>query len=246
LADRCDALRGIGQICLAAGQSTDMKIEVERSVTQHGKVDGESGLQIRPNIFPEDALSNDADNDITTEIEHRRAAHAFVDFLTPELDRVMAPVFAFIGIAGTENVAAIAGFGVAATAARHYLEEAGRIGDLRARLEAGIKAVAPDAVIFGAAAERLANTMLFAVPGVNAETAVIAFDLEGVAVSSGSACSSGKVGDSHVLAAMGVSPDLHRGGIRMSLAPSATATETEYVVDAWRRIYARLSERRAA
>jgi len=148
--------------------------------------------------------------------------------------------------AGTENVAAIAGFGVAATVARHYLEEAGRLGDLRARLEAGIKAVAPDAVIFGAAAERLANTMLFAVPGVNAETVVIAFDLEGVAVSSGSACSSGKVGDSHVLAAMGVSPDMHRGGIRMSLAPSATATETEHVVDAWRRIYARLSERRAA
>ena len=148
--------------------------------------------------------------------------------------------------AGTENVAAIAGFGVAATAARHHLEEAGRIADLRRQLEAGIKRVAPDAVIFGAAAERLANTVLFAVPGVNAETAVIAFDLEGIAVSSGSACSSGKVGDSHVLAAMGVLPDLRRGGIRMSLAPSATATEAEHVMDAWQRIYARLSDRHAA
>lgn len=148
--------------------------------------------------------------------------------------------------AGTENVAAIAGFGVAAAAALHHLEEAERIGDLRRRLEAGIRHVAPDTVIFGAAAERLANTVLFAVPGVNAETAVIAFDLEGIAVSSGSACSSGKVGDSHVLAAMGVSPDLHRGGIRMSLAPSASAAETEHVVEAWKRIYARLSDRRAA
>ena len=148
--------------------------------------------------------------------------------------------------AGTENVAAIAGFGVAAKAARHHLEEAGRIGDLRRQLEAGIKRAAPEAVIFGAAAERLANTVLFAVPGVNAETAVIAFDLEGIAVSSGSACSSGKVGDSHVLAAMGVSPDLRRGGIRMSLAPSATATEAEHVMDAWQRIYARLSDRHAA
>jgi cysteine desulfurase len=148
--------------------------------------------------------------------------------------------------AGTENVAAIAGFGVAAKAARHHLEKAGRIGDLRRQLEAGIKRVAPDASIFGAAAERLANTVLFAVPGVNAETAVIAFDLEGIAVSSGSACSSGKVGDSHVLAAMGVSPDLRRGAIRMSMAPSATATETEHVVDAWKRIYARLSDRHAA
>jgi cysteine desulfurase len=148
--------------------------------------------------------------------------------------------------AGTENVAAIAGFGVAAAAALHHLEEAERIGDLRARLETGIRHVAPDTVIFGAAAERLANTVLFAVPGVNAETAVIAFDLEGIAVSSGSACSSGKVGDSHVLAAMGVSPELHRGGIRMSLAPSASAAETEHVVEAWKRIYARLSDRRAA
>jgi cysteine desulfurase len=148
--------------------------------------------------------------------------------------------------AGTENVAAIAGFGVAAAAALHHLEEAERIGDLRARLETGIRHVAPDTVIFGAAAERLANTVLFAVPGVNAETAVIAFDLEGIAVSSGSACSSGKVGDSHVLAAMGVSPELHRGGIRMSLAPSASAAETEHVVEAWKGIYARLSDRRAA
>ena len=148
--------------------------------------------------------------------------------------------------AGTENVAAIAGFGVAAAAARHHLEEAGRIGDLRRQLEAGIKRIAPDAVIFGAAAERLANTVLFAVPGVNAETAVIAFDLEGIAVSSGSACSSGKVGDSHVLAAMGVLPELRRGGIRMSLAPSASATEAEHVVDAWKRIFARLSDRHAA
>ena len=148
--------------------------------------------------------------------------------------------------AGTENVAAIAGFGVTATAARHHLEEAVGIGELRRQLEAGVKRVAADAVIFGAAAERLANTVLFAVPGVNAETAVIAFDLEGIAVSSGSACSSGKVGDSHVLAAMGVLPDMRRGGIRMSLSPSTTAAETEHVVDAWKRIYARLSDRRAA
>jgi cysteine desulfurase len=148
--------------------------------------------------------------------------------------------------AGTENVAGIAGFGVAARAARHHLEDIDRIADLRRRLEAGITAVAPDAVVFGAAAQRLANTVLFAVPGVSAETAVIAFDLEGIAVSSGSACSSGKVGDSHVLAAMGVSSDLRRGSIRMSLPASATAAETDHVVDAWNRIYARLFDRHAA
>ena len=81
---------------------------------------------------------------------------------------------------------------------------------LRDRLEAGLKAASPEVVIFGTAAQRLPNTTLFAVPGMKAETAVIAFDLEGVAVSSGAACSSGKVQPSHVLAAMGVPPQLAR------------------------------------
>ena len=83
---------------------------------------------------------------------------------------------------------------------------------LRNRLEAGLKAISPQAVIFGVGAERLPNTTLFSLEGMKAETAVIAFDLEGVAVSSGAACSSGKVQPSHVLAAMGVSPALLRGG----------------------------------
>ncbi len=82
---------------------------------------------------------------------------------------------------------------------------------LRDRLEAGLKAATPDVIIFGAEQARLPNTTLFTHPGLRAETAVIAFDLEGVAVSSGSACSSGKVQPSHVLAAMGVEPALARG-----------------------------------
>ena len=78
---------------------------------------------------------------------------------------------------------------------------------LRDRFEAGLRAMTPHAVIFGENAARLPNTSLFAVPGLKAETAIIAFDLNGIAVSSGSACSSGKVQASHVLAAMGVEPD---------------------------------------
>ena len=86
---------------------------------------------------------------------------------------------------------------------------------LRNLLETGLQAISPRVVIFGAGAERLPNTTLFAVEGMKAETAVIAFDLEGIAVSSGAACSSGKVQPSHVLAAMGVSPPLHaRRGAR--------------------------------
>ena len=88
---------------------------------------------------------------------------------------------------------------------------------LRDRLEAGLKAATPQVVIFGAGAPRLPNTTLFAVPGMKAETAIIAFDLNGIAVSSGSACSSGKVQASHVLAAMGVEPELARGALRVSL-----------------------------
>jgi cysteine desulfurase len=88
---------------------------------------------------------------------------------------------------------------------------------LRNRLESGLKAISPHAVIFGEAAGRLPNTTLFAVEGMKAETAVIAFDLEGIAVSSGAACSSGKVQPSHVLAAMEISPALVRGAVRVSL-----------------------------
>ena len=111
--------------------------------------------------------------------------------------------------AGTENVAAIAGFGAAAAIAANQADAA-RMADLRDRVEAGIKATLPEAVIFGQNAPRLPNTTLFTVPGMKAETAIIAFDLNGIAVSSGSACSSGKVQASHVLAAMGVEPSWRR------------------------------------
>lgn len=136
--------------------------------------------------------------------------------------------------AGTENVAGIAGFGAAAAAARRDLSaDAARMAALRDRLEAGLRAISPDVMIFGAAAQRLPNTTLFAVPGMKAETAVIAFDLAGVAVSSGAACSSGKVQPSHVLAAMGVSPALARGAVRVSLGWETTESDIESFLDAW-------------
>jgi cysteine desulfurase len=139
--------------------------------------------------------------------------------------------------AGTENVAGIAGFGAAASAARLGLaEEGARVAALRDRLEAGLKARMPAAIVFGAEAERLPNTTLFAVPGIKAETAVIALDLDGVAVSSGAACSSGKVQPSHVLAAMGVGRALAQGAIRVSLGPTTTETEVDRFLDAWIRL----------
>ena len=139
--------------------------------------------------------------------------------------------------AGTENVAGIAGFGAAAAVARAELApDSARMMSLRDRLEAGLRVRVPAAVVFGAETGRLPNTTLFALPGLKAETAVIAFDLEGIAVSSGAACSSGKVQPSHVLAAMGVAPELARGAIRVSLGPTSTESEIDRFLDAWIRL----------
>ena len=117
--------------------------------------------------------------------------------------------------AGTENVAAIAGFGAAAREAAERLSRSADVARMRDRFEAAILDLVPDAILFGRAAPRLPNTTYFAIPGIKAETAQIAFDLEGVALSAGSACSSGKVGPSHVLAAMG--HGAYSGALRVSI-----------------------------
>lgn len=144
--------------------------------------------------------------------------------------------------AGTENVAAIAAFGAAAAACRNALAvEAVYMAALRDRLEAGLRALTPEAVIFGAQAERLPNTTLVAMPGAKAETLVIGFDLDGVAVSSGAACSSGKVAPSHVLAAMGVPSELAQGAIRLSIGPATTEAEIDRFLEVWQKLAQRLS-----
>ena len=145
--------------------------------------------------------------------------------------------------AGTENVAAIAAFGSAVKALRSGLEtEIQQMSALRERLEAGLRAATPEAVIFGASAPRLPNTTLVAMPGGRAETLVIGFDLDGVAVSSGSACSSGKVAPSHVLAAMGVNAELARGAIRISTGPASNVTDIERFLTVWQRLTKSLSK----
>lgn len=147
--------------------------------------------------------------------------------------------------AGTEDMPAIAGFGAAAAAARGSLaSDAARMRALQRVLEAGLRAVAPDAVIFGEASERLPNTTLFALAGIKAETALIALDLDGIALSSGSACSSGKVEPSHVLAAMQVPPALAQGAIRASLGPSTTEVEVEMLLKTWKKLSESLGKER--
>ena len=138
--------------------------------------------------------------------------------------------------AGTENVAGIAGFGAAAKAALAALEgEAIRLEGLRSSLEDGLRQT-PSAIVFANAAPRLPNTTLFTVPGLRAETAVIGFDLAGIAVSSGSACSSGKVQPSHVLEAMGFGPEIAQGAVRLSLGWSTTDADVDCCLEAWRKL----------
>jgi cysteine desulfurase len=138
--------------------------------------------------------------------------------------------------AGTENHPAIAGFAAAVTAKQSQVKA------LRDALEAALEG----AIVFGADAERLPNTSSFAMPGLKAETLLMALDLEGIAVSSGSACSSGKVARSHVLQAMGIAPEISEAAIRVSLGWTTTETDIATFLAAWHRITARLKARVAA
>lgn len=147
--------------------------------------------------------------------------------------------------AGTENLIGIAGFGAAAAVAIPALAgDMAGIEGLRTQLEAGLRHISPDdGVIVSAGAPRLPNTTLFAVPGLRAETAVIGFDLAGIAVSSGSACSSGKVQPSHVLEAMGFGPELARSAIRISLGWSSSESDIDRCLQAWRKLAGNLTKR---
>jgi len=135
--------------------------------------------------------------------------------------------------AGTENVVAIAGFGAAAVAAERELQGMARVRALRDAMEAELRCLSPACVVIGAGAERLPNTMLIAMPGKDAETLVIKLDLAGIAVSAGAACSSGKVGSSHVLEAMGTDPRIARAAVRVSLGRDTTVKDVERFVAAW-------------
>lgn len=138
--------------------------------------------------------------------------------------------------AGTENVAAIAAFGAVLSGFDGIEDEWAEIRRLRDWIEAELTHIAPYSVVFGQGVKRLANTSCFAIPGIRAETAMISFDLGGIAVSSGSACSSGKVSASHVLKAMGVDDAVAAGAIRVSLGWATTEDEISSFLQAVRAV----------
>jgi cysteine desulfurase len=141
--------------------------------------------------------------------------------------------------AGTENLPGIVGFGRAAEIAQHEPASAGGLAALRDDAERRLQAIAPDARVFGIAVPRLPNTICITMPGVAAETQVMALDLAGVMVSAGAACSSGKVRASHVLTAMGASREEATSAIRISLGWQSSAADITHLVEAWGALHAR-------
>jgi cysteine desulfurase len=145
--------------------------------------------------------------------------------------------------AGTENLSGIAGFAAAARVLRDSDGELARIRHLRDRFEALLKAAIPDAVIFGEAAPRLIGTSNFALPGLASETALIALDLDGVMLSAGSSCSTGKVSASHVLTAMGVDPALANSALRLSLGWNSDVADIEAAIVSLTKLWQRKTSR---
>jgi len=149
---------------------------------------------------------------------------------------------------GTENVAAIAGFGAACEWHKENLSNFSKISSLRDSIEAALSTISQDTgnkvaapVFFGASEQRLANTSCFAVPCIKAETALMGLDLEGIALSSGSACSSGKVKRSHVLEAMGASKQEMEGALRISLGWETDKQAADHFLSAWKTIIGRMA-----
>jgi cysteine desulfurase len=142
--------------------------------------------------------------------------------------------------AGTENVAAIAGFGVAVQLAADDLRDRPRLTSWRDDLQKRLRDIGGErAVVIGAASPRVANTLCIAMRDVGSETQVAAMDLAGIAVSAGSACSSGKVRASHVLRAMGFADDVAGSALRISLGWNTKKEEIDRCVDAWRALHER-------
>lgn len=148
--------------------------------------------------------------------------------------------------AGTENLPAIAGFGAAARESLERMNHYQALVGWRDRLEREILTITPDAVIHAKNTPRVANTTLFSLPGASSETLLMALDLEGVAISNGAACSSGRVEPSHVLSAMGLGRDLASSALRISLGWATKEADIDRFLSAWATVSARVQRNGAA
>lgn len=145
--------------------------------------------------------------------------------------------------AGTHNVPAIAGLGVASAMAQESLARAKEIAELRDEIERAV--VAAGATVWGAGQERLPGTLCLSADGFSGATQLMTMDLAGIAISAGSACSSGKAKPSHVLTAMGANELESQNAIRVSLGWNSTKQDAEAFIREWPKAYARIKERAA-
>ena len=143
--------------------------------------------------------------------------------------------------AGTENVAGIAGFGAAAKAALVGLEDYQKLAVLRDRMEVELASISPEIVIHGKDAPRVVNTCFFSLAGANAQSMLMALDLEGIALSNGSACSSGSVKPSVTLKAMGQSAEITSSALRVSIGWATKESDIDAFLSAWKKIYSRIN-----
>ena len=235
-----DARPALASVMLANNETgainpIDQVVEIAR---RHGARVHCDAVQA-PGKIPVDA--RDLGVDLLTVSSHKLGGPQGVGALAVLDGQPLAPLLAGGGQerkqrAGTENVPAIAGFGAAAAAARADLDRMAGLAAWRDRLEAEARALCPRVQLHGASAPRLPNTSCLGLPGVRAETQVMALDLAGVAVSSGSACSSGKVHASHVLRAMGVSEADAESAIRVSLGWDSAESDVDAFLEAWSRL----------
>ena len=219
----------ISRLCREAGA-----LLLVDAVTAAGKIDLDAGL-----------------GDYLTLSAHKLGGPQGAGALVVNIDAPFAPQITGGGQqkglrAGTENLSGIAGFGAAAKAVLVDKDETTRVAAIRDHFEAALKRALPDAVIFGVGVPRLGNTSNVALPGLAAENIVIALDLDGVMVSSGSSCSSGKITPSHVLSAMSVADDLAGASIRVSFGWNSTIEDADAVISSLARLVARIRARKAA
>ena len=146
--------------------------------------------------------------------------------------------------AGTENVAGIVGFGAAVKASLENIEDYQKLSALRDRLEAGLQKISPEIAIHGVEAPRAVNTSFFSLEGADSQTMLMAFDLEGIALSNGSACSSGTVKPSATLLAMGANEKIASSALRVSLGWATKEDDIDAFLDAWKKIYKRIQNKK--
>jgi len=240
--------KGRALVCVMAANNETGVIQPLGEIAKHVRAAG--GLLLVDAVQAAGKIALDIDADYLTLSGHKLGALTATGALIIKDGAPFAPLIAGGGQergrrGGTENVAGIASFGAAATAAA-TLGDIPRQTGFRDRFESELVRRWPQTIIFGRAQPRLGNTSNFALPGVTAETAMMALDLDGVMVSSGSACSSGKVKPSHVLQAMGVAEETALRGLRVSFGWNSESADVDAVLASVDKLISRASSRAAA